>query len=132
MVIFRQILRQIRKFFTHNVDNFAVLEEPSDDEETLVGGVFELRSGNVGASHIANIYPKGRAGGEEFGFFELAIGYVADALVGCIEVLVEISEVRVHWSEDEGGVDLSDRRGGEMLVPKNQHKKSEMGEQSLP
>lgn len=106
MVIFRQILRQIRKFLAHNVDNFAVLEEPSNDEEALVGGVLDLRSGDMGASYVANIDPKRRAGGEEFGFFEFAIGYVADALVGCIEVLVEIGEVRVYRPEDEGGIDL--------------------------
>lgn len=60
----------------------------------------------MGASHVADIDPEGGAGGKEFGFFELAIGYVADALVGCIEILVEISEMRVYRPEDEGGIDL--------------------------
>lgn len=81
MVIFRQILGQIGKFLTHNVDNFTVLEEAGNDEEALIGGVFDLSSCNMGASHVADIDPEGRAGGEEFGFFELTIGYVADALV---------------------------------------------------
>lgn len=81
MVIFRQILGQIGKFLTHNVDNFAVLEEPGNDEEALIGGIFDLGSSNMGASYVANIDPEGRAGREKFGFFELAIGYVADALV---------------------------------------------------
>lgn len=81
MVIFRQILGQIGKFLTHNVDNFAVLIEAGNDEEALVGGFFVLGSCNMGASHVADIDPEGRAGREEFGFFELTIGYVADALV---------------------------------------------------
>lgn len=81
MVIFRQILGQIGKFLTYNVNNFAVLEEPGNDEEALVGGVFDLGSCNMGASHVADIDPEKRAGRKEFGFFELAIDYVADALV---------------------------------------------------
>lgn len=106
MVIFRQILPQIWIFFAHNVDNFAIIEEPGNNEEALVGGVFNLSSGKMGASHVADIDPEGGDGGEEFAIFELAIGYVADALVGCIEVLVEISELRFYRPEDEGGVDL--------------------------
>lgn len=81
MVIFRQILGQIGKFLTHNVDNFTVLVEAGNDEEALVGGFFVLGSCNMGASHVADIDPEGRAGREKFGFFELTIGYVADALV---------------------------------------------------
>lgn len=81
MVIFRQILGQIGKFLTHNVDNFAVLKEAGNDEEALVRGVFDLGSCNMGASHVADIDPEGRTGREEFRFFEFTIGYVADALV---------------------------------------------------
>lgn len=73
----------------------------------------------MGASHVADINPEGGAGGEEFGFFELAIGYVADALVGCVDILMEISEVRVYRPEDKGGIDL---QGEEVLVPKDQPK----------
>lgn len=81
MVTFRQILGQIGKFPTHNIDNLAVLEESGNDEEALVGGVFDLGSCDMGASHVADIDPEGRAGREEFGIFEFAIGYIADALV---------------------------------------------------
>lgn len=55
------------------------------------------------ASNVADIDQEGGAGGEEFVFFELAIGYVADALFVFIEVLVEISELRLYRPEDEGG-----------------------------
>lgn len=106
MVIFRQFLPQIWKFVAHNVDNFAVIEEPSHNQEALAAGGFNLRSGKMGASHVADIDPEGGAGGEEFLIIELATGYVANALVGCIELLVKISELRVYRPEDEGWVDL--------------------------
>lgn len=106
MVIFRQILGQIGKIPTHNIDDFAVLEESSNDEEALVDGVFDLSSCDMGASHVADIDPEGRAGREEFGFFEFAIGYIADALVWCIEVFVEINQMRINGPKHEGGIDL--------------------------
>lgn len=52
--------------FVENVDNFAVLEEPGNDEEALVGGDFDLGSRNMGASHVADIDPEKKAGREEF------------------------------------------------------------------
>ena len=52
--------------FVENFDNFAVLEEPGNDEEALVGGDFDLGSRNMGASHVADIDPEKKAGREEF------------------------------------------------------------------
>ena len=49
----------------HNVDNFAVLEEPSNVEEALVGGEFDLGSCNISTSHVADIDPEKRAAREE-------------------------------------------------------------------
>lgn len=52
--------------FVENVDNFAVLEEPGNNEEALVGGDFDLGSRIMGASHFADIDPEKKAGKEEF------------------------------------------------------------------